>query len=203
MALTITVGVCRKIGLPGYSSVGAECSIAGIELDAADLGEPEYLQHRIRDAFAGVTRAVDDELARQQGQAPAPAQPAAAQQPINAGGMGSGGTNGTGYNGKERREWGGGYKPEAPGNGQSQQGPGGDRGGAPPAQRPKTFSGPPKTGRALYSWAKRHDEERGTAFVRWLNGWGKQNELDGRMSEWPNEAAIAAHRELMQTNSDN
>jgi hypothetical protein len=76
MALKLTVGVSRKLGLPGYSSVGASCNIE-VELDSGLLqGDLEGFHARVRDAYVACQQAVYDELARLQSQ---PGLPAATQ----------------------------------------------------------------------------------------------------------------------------
>ncbi len=63
MPLTVNVGVARKLGQPGYSSVGASCHLE-VELDNGLLGDPEALQTRVRQAYAACATAVRDELKR-------------------------------------------------------------------------------------------------------------------------------------------
>ena len=75
MALKLTVGVSRKLGLPGYSSVGASCNIE-VELDSALLqGDLDGFHSKVREAYLACQQAVFDELARLQSQ---PALPVAA-----------------------------------------------------------------------------------------------------------------------------
>ena len=66
MPLKLNVGVSKKLGLPGYSSIGATCNV---ELELA----PELFQHdldafheRIRSAYVACHQAVHDELTRLQ-----------------------------------------------------------------------------------------------------------------------------------------
>lgn len=67
MPLTLNVGVSKKVGLPDYGSVSATCNVT-VELDAnllqADL---ESFHNRVRGAYVACAKAVNDELARQQG----------------------------------------------------------------------------------------------------------------------------------------
>src|SRR5689334_16159378 len=66
MPMKLSVGVSRKLGLPGYSSVGATCSLE-IELDSTILrGDPKRFQDEIRTAYAVCERAVVEELAHSQ-----------------------------------------------------------------------------------------------------------------------------------------
>jgi hypothetical protein len=72
MPLRLNVGVSRKLGLPGYSSVGASCHI-DLEVDSmlihADLNA---FHAQVRGAFLAAQQAVDDELARLQAQPATP-----------------------------------------------------------------------------------------------------------------------------------
>jgi len=62
MPMKLTIGLARKVGLPGYSSLGATC---GVELEAPDFGEdPDGFRRRVRAAFRSCERAVEEELAR-------------------------------------------------------------------------------------------------------------------------------------------
>jgi hypothetical protein len=92
MPLKLSVGVTRKVGLPGYCSVGASC---GLELELPEgllYADPEAFQERVHDAYVAAHRAVDDELARYHGAGgPDPPQDAA----VN----GHGGHLGNGANG--------------------------------------------------------------------------------------------------------
>src|SRR3954464_15025208 len=68
MTLRLNVGVSRKIGLQNYSSMGASCQIE-VELDNGLLDHDlEAFHSRVRDAFVVANQAINDELARQQGQ---------------------------------------------------------------------------------------------------------------------------------------
>ena len=71
MSLTLNVGVSKKIGLPEYCSVGATCNLE-IELDSGLLDNLSGFHERVRDAYVACHQAVDDELARLQGQAVTP-----------------------------------------------------------------------------------------------------------------------------------
>jgi hypothetical protein len=65
MPLTLRVGCSRKVGQPGYSSLGASCAL-DVELDAGLVErDPEALRAQIRTAFAACRAAVAEELARQ------------------------------------------------------------------------------------------------------------------------------------------
>lgn len=65
MPLQLSVGVSRKQGLPGYSSVGASCHVE-LELDAALLANhPGTFQQQVAEAYQACSQAVQAELARQ------------------------------------------------------------------------------------------------------------------------------------------
>jgi hypothetical protein len=66
MPLKLTVGLTRKLGLPGYSSAGAGCHVE-LEFDQDLLrADPDAFQAAARAAYAACRRAVDDQLARYQ-----------------------------------------------------------------------------------------------------------------------------------------
>jgi hypothetical protein len=65
MPLKLTVGLTRKLGLPGYCSAGAGCHVE-LELDHELLRDPEAFHATARAAYAACRRAVDDQLARYQ-----------------------------------------------------------------------------------------------------------------------------------------
>ena len=73
MPLTLNVGVSKKVGLPEFSSVGASCHVA-VELDAGLLQHDlDGFHQQVRPAYVACHQAVNDELARLQGQtAPRP-----------------------------------------------------------------------------------------------------------------------------------
>src|SRR3954454_21601191 len=75
MPLRLNVGVSRKLGLENYSSVGASCNI-DIELENGLLEQDlDPFDSRVRDVFVVANQAINEELAREQGQQ-APAHPA-------------------------------------------------------------------------------------------------------------------------------
>ncbi|CAN5849703.1 hypothetical protein BH23PLA1_BH23PLA1_26180 [soil metagenome] len=71
MPLTLNFGITRKLGQPGYSSLGASCHLA-IELDASLIDDPESLQIRIRRTYTACAAAVQEELDRLTRLEPAP-----------------------------------------------------------------------------------------------------------------------------------
>jgi hypothetical protein len=71
MGLKLNVGISRKVGQPDFGSLGATCNLE-LELDGTLLErDPPALQARIREAYQAAQQAVQDELARLTGQAPA------------------------------------------------------------------------------------------------------------------------------------
>jgi hypothetical protein len=66
MPLKLTAGVSKKLGLPGYSSVGAMCHVE-LELDSGLLQEaPEAFRAQVRKVYAQCAESVEEELARHQ-----------------------------------------------------------------------------------------------------------------------------------------
>jgi len=65
MAMKITAGVGRKLGLPEYSSVSASCHVE-FEADQNLLNDPSAFHQRVKAAFTTCRDAVAEELARQQ-----------------------------------------------------------------------------------------------------------------------------------------
>jgi hypothetical protein len=64
MAMKITAGIGRKLGLPEYSSTSASCHVE-FEAEQNLLGDPIAFRQRVSAAFAACRDAVAEELARQ------------------------------------------------------------------------------------------------------------------------------------------
>ena len=66
MPLKLQIGLTKKIGLPGYGSLGASCHVE-VELDSCLLREDlDEFQRQAREAFVACRQAVLGELAREQ-----------------------------------------------------------------------------------------------------------------------------------------
>jgi hypothetical protein len=55
--------------------------------------------------------------------------------------------------------------------------------------------GTPKTGRALFAWVKKQEEQHGEGLLRYLNKFAKLQDWPGRMVEWSDAQVQAAHDE--------
>jgi hypothetical protein len=64
MPLRLAVGVNRKIGLPNFSSAGANLNLE-LEVDTSLLDRPDELQGKVRMLFKMTDAAVREEIARQ------------------------------------------------------------------------------------------------------------------------------------------
>ena len=66
MAVKLSVGLQKKVGLPDYGSLGASCHVE-FEIDGSLLSnDQEGFQQKVRGAFTACHQAVADELARNQ-----------------------------------------------------------------------------------------------------------------------------------------
>jgi hypothetical protein len=65
--LKLHAGVSKKVGLPGFSSASASCTIEA-ELDGSLLNDTQGFQMVVRRAYQSCEQAVQDEIARLQGQ---------------------------------------------------------------------------------------------------------------------------------------
>ena len=64
--LKLHAGVSKKVGLPGFSSDSASCTIEA-ELDGSLLNDTQSFQMVVRRAYQSCEQAVQDEIARLQG----------------------------------------------------------------------------------------------------------------------------------------
>jgi hypothetical protein len=105
MAIKVSVGVSKKVGLPAYGSAGASCDLE-LEVDPHLLeSDLAGFHERLRAAYVAARQAVEDELVRLQG--PPPRSPSA-DEPAGPP------TNGHAHAGPPRgpRAWGGPARPE-------------------------------------------------------------------------------------------
>lgn len=66
MAVKLSVGLQKKLGLPGYSSVGASCHVE-FEVDSSMIeSNLDGFHNKVNGAFVACQQAVDEQLARQQ-----------------------------------------------------------------------------------------------------------------------------------------
>ncbi len=66
MAVKLSVGLQKKVGLPDYGSLGASCHVE-FEIDRSLLdGNLDGFHQKVRGAFVACQQAVNDQLARQQ-----------------------------------------------------------------------------------------------------------------------------------------
>ena len=67
MAVTLSVGLQKKVGLPDYGSFGASCHVE-FEIDRCLIDQDlDGFHHKVAGAFAACRQAVNDQLAQQSG----------------------------------------------------------------------------------------------------------------------------------------
>lgn len=66
-----------------------------------------------------------------------------------------------------------------------------------PEQQPSRPEGrdAPRTGRALFAWAKDHDTEHEYGLIKHLIAWAKRQEIEGRMVDWAGESVSRGYSE--------
>jgi hypothetical protein len=64
MRLKTTVGLCKKVGLPEYGSLGASCHVEFELQQMLVLQDLDAFRQQVRDAFDACRQAVEEELAR-------------------------------------------------------------------------------------------------------------------------------------------
>lgn len=74
----------------------------------------------------------------------------------------------------------------------------------PPIDRPSNDNGhgDPRTGRALFAWLKKQEEEHGLELIKPLIARGKKSGLPYKMTEWPDEVIARAHAEACRMIAD-
>lgn len=197
MSFRVECQLNKKIGLPEFSSIGASLALS-IEVDGS-LDDPDRVDAKVAEVYAIVSRALDAELARQQSQQPA--RPASTVEPQRRPSdrqdddlaeyrrKEEPARNGDGYyDGRKSRDSFG----TAAGPGRSgvatqprrehQQRGGGDR-----------RDDVPRTGKALYAWAKDHEETGTSGLIKAITNWGKQQGLGYKFQEWSRAEVGDAH----------
>ena len=79
--LKLHAGVSKKVGLPGYSSASASCTIEA-ELDSSLLNDTEGFQIVVQRAYQSCEQAVQDQIARLTSEEPAAAPEVAQPEPV-------------------------------------------------------------------------------------------------------------------------
>jgi hypothetical protein len=69
---------------------------------------------------------------------------------------------------------------------------------APAASRVDVSDPPPRSGRALFAWTRRQDENNGTDLLGQLNTWAKGRDFPGRMIEWSDQQVSEAYAEALR-----
>lgn len=156
MAITLTVGLSRKIGQPSYGSISATCNVT-FEADSGLLdSDHEAFRSKVRTIFAECSAAVDDELAQQdRGTGSGYVPPVAAPAPV----------------------------PPPPAEPRPTQAHAEVN---QTFKRPEPSSGErrPQNGRALYAWASKHDETDAPGLKKYLSDFAKRNDWGFRFDDW-------------------
>ena len=79
--LKLHAGVSKKVGLPGFSSASASCTIEA-ELDSSLLNDTEGFQIVVQRAYQSCEQAVQDQIARLTSEEPAAAPEVAQPEPV-------------------------------------------------------------------------------------------------------------------------
>jgi len=100
MAVKLSVGLQKKVGLPDYGSLGASCHVE-FEIDRSLLdSDLDGFHQKVRGAFAACQQAVSDQLSRQQSDQSA--SNGSGHNGNGHGGNGHGYSNGNGHRGNSR-----------------------------------------------------------------------------------------------------
>jgi hypothetical protein len=60
------------------------------------------------------------------------------------------------------------------------------------------YSGPPRSGKALFAWTKEQEQRHSVGLLKYLNGWAKLQDFPGRMVDWDAEQVALAHAEAVR-----
>lgn len=67
-----------------------------------------------------------------------------------------------------------------------------------PRQRPAGNGSAPRSGKALFAWAKEQGDANGVDVIEIINGWGKLRKLPALMIEWSADDVAGAHAEAVE-----
>lgn len=228
--MKVNVGVCRKIGLPNYSSLGASCNVE-IDIETAVAGDPEDFMNQIRRVFGQCQRAVVEEIERQRAEMPADREPEPAhsnsynddRRPVERDREPEPARNGH----SDSRSYGNGYREPRNGNtnghgrerwGQPLRGEGRDRdrrddrrddrrnGNGRSGRGSAKEGSTPRSGKELRAWAKGLEEKEGyDGLCKAIERFGKDEGFPPLMINWTDRdvADAVAHAERWMYGGDN
>jgi hypothetical protein len=58
--------------------------------------------------------------------------------------------------------------------------------------------GDPRSGKALFAWIKKQDDEHEYGLLKYMNAWGKRHEFPGRMVDWSGAQVVGAFAEAQR-----
>ncbi len=62
----------------------------------------------------------------------------------------------------------------------------------------RTWDNAPRSGKALFAWAKEQEQRHQVGILKYLNNWGKLQEYPGRMIDWDSEQVSRAYGEAIR-----
>lgn len=169
MPIKLNVSVCRKEGREHYGSEGATCSIE-IEADASLADNPELLHAKVRALYRLCDRAVAAQIAGDPGPEPEHAPPPPRRPDRDPEPPRDRSPDRNGYDRQSQPAY---SSPQssAPGPHRTQV-------------NRKAFEGDPRTGKALFRWAKEQDGLYDFDLVKWMMSWARLQEFPDRFDQW-------------------